>query len=83
MGRFVSKLSQQQIKHGFSLLKLMDQLDHELDLLQQQRLAAGLSSLEGKRLTRVRQSHLRKQQDCIAEMEGSGFNAWLMERQLA
>ena len=83
MGRFVSKLSQQQIKHGFSLLKLMDNLDRELDLLQQQRLAAGLSSLEGQRLTRVRQSHLRKQQDCIAEMEGSGFNAWLMERQLA
>ena len=83
MRRFASKLSKEQIKHGFSLLRLINHLDSELDLLQQQRLAAGLSSLEGKRLTRVRQSHLRKQQDCIAEMEGSGFNTWLMERQLA
>ena len=83
MRRFASKLSKEQIKHGFSLLRLINHLDRELDLLQQQRLAAGLSSLEGKRLTRVRQSHLRKQQDCIAEMEGSGFNTWLMERQLA
>ena len=83
MRRFASELSQQQIKQGYSLLRLMDHLDHELDLLQQQRLAAGLSSQEGQRLTRVRQSHLRKQQDCIAEMERSGFNSWLMERQLA
>ena len=79
----VNNLSQEQIKHGFSLLRLINHLDRELDMLQQQRLAAGLSSLEGQRLTRVRQSHLRKQQDCIAEMEGSGFNTWLMERQLA
>ena len=83
MHRFVIKLSQQQIKHGFSLLRLMDHLDRELDLLQQQRLAAGLSSLEGQRLTRVRQSHLRKQHDCIQEMDRIGFNAWLVERQLA
>ena len=83
MGGFANELSQQEIKHGYSLLRLMDHLDRELDLLHQQRLAAGLSSLEGQQLTRVRKSHLRKQQDCIQEMDRIGFNSWLMERQLA
>ena len=83
MRRFVTSLTQQQIKHGYSLIKLMEHLDREVERLNQQRLSAGLSTTEGQQLTRIKQSHLRKIQDCILELEHSGFNNWLMERQLA
>ena len=83
MRRFVTSLTQQQIKHGYSLIKLMEHLDREVERLNQQRLSAGLSTTEGQQLTRIKQSHLRKIQDCIIELEQSGFNNWLMERQLA
>ena len=83
MRRFVTSLTQQQIKHGYSLIKLMEHLDREVERLNQQRLSAGLSTTEGQQLTRIKQSHLRKIQDCIIELEQSGFNNWLMEQQLA
>ena len=83
MRQFVTSLTQQQIKHGYSLIRLMEHLDRELERLNQQRLSAGLSTTEGQQLTRIKQSHLRKIQDCILELEHSGFNNWLMERQLA
>ena len=83
MRRFVTSLTQQQIKHGYSLIKLMEHLDREVERLNQQRLSAGLSTTEGQQLTRIKQSHLRKIQDCSVELERSGFNNWLMERQLA
>ena len=83
MGRFETVLDQQQIQHGYSLLKLMDHLDHEMAVLNQQRLQEGLEEQERNRLTRVKRSHLRKIQDCIAELETSGFNQWLLERQMA
>ena len=83
MGRFETVLDQQQIQHGYSLLKLMEHLDHEMAVLNQQRLQDGLEEQERNRLTRVKRSHLRKIQDCIAELETSGFNQWLLERQMA
>jgi hypothetical protein len=83
MGRFETTLDQHQIQHGYSLLKLMEHLDHEMAVLNQQRLQEGLEEQERSRLTRVKRSHLRKIQDCIAELENSGFNQWLLERRLA
>ena len=83
MGRFRTSLTQQEIRHGYSLLKLMEHLDRELNLLNQQRISAGLSSQEGRRLGKIRFSHLRKIQDCISELDTSGFNAWLLERKMA
>lgn len=83
MGGFETSLSQQAIHQGFATLKLMDHLDRELDSLNQRRIAAGVSSQEGLRLGRIRTSHLRKIQDCIADLNASGFNNWLLERQLA
>ena len=83
MGPFETSLDQQQIQHGYSLLKLMEHLDHEMAILNQQRLREGLEEQERNRLTRVKRSHLRKIQDCISELETSGFNQWLLERRLA
>jgi len=83
MGRFCTSLTQQEIRHGYSLLKLIEHLDRELNLLNKQRISAGLSSQEGRRLGRIRFSHLRKIQDCISELDTSGFNAWLLERKMA
>ena len=83
MGRFSTSLTQQEIRHGYSLLKLMEHLDRELNLLNQQRISAGLSSQEARRLGRIRFSHLRKIQDCISELDSSGFNSWLLERKMA
>ena len=83
MERFGTTLNQQQIQHGFSLLKLMEHLDHEMAVLNEKRLEKGLEEQERNRLTHVKRSHLRKIQDCIAELETSGFNQWLMERRLA
>ena len=83
MADFSISLNQQQIRHGYSLLKLMEHLDRELNRLNQQRILAGPSSREGRRLGQIRTSHLRKIQDCITELDTSGFNAWLLERQLA
>ena len=83
MTGFSISLNQQQIRHGYSLLKLMEHLDRELNRLNQQRILAGPSSLEGRRLGQIRTSHLRKIQDCITELDASGFNTWLLERQLA
>ena len=83
MAGFSISLNQQQIRHGYSLLKLMEHLDRELNRLNQQRILAGPSTREGRRLGQIRTSHLRKIQDCITELDTSGFNAWLFERQLA
>ena len=76
-------LSSQQIKQGYSLLQLMESLDREMDLLNQRRINLGLRSEEGRRLTQVRQSHLRKIQDCVSELETIGFNDWLLQQSLA
>jgi hypothetical protein len=83
MRRFVTSLSEQQIRHGYSLLALLENLDRELDLLNQRRVAAGISTAEGRRLGSIKLSHLSKIRDCISELETSGFNAWLMERRSA
>lgn len=83
MAGFSISLNQQQIRHGYSLLKLMEHLDRELNRLNQQRILAGPSTREGRRLGQIRTSHLRKIQDCITELDASGFNTWLLERQLA
>jgi len=81
--QFHSSLSQRDIKHGYSLLKLIENLDREIDLLNQQRISAGPSSQEGLRLGEIRTSHLKKIQDCIIELNTSGFNSWLLERRMA
>jgi hypothetical protein len=83
MTGFAQALSQQQIQQGFSLLKLMEHLDREMAQLNEQRLISGLADQERERLTRIKRSHLRKIHDCIAELESSGFNQWLMERRTA
>ena len=83
MGQFSISLNQQQIKQGYALLQLIEHLDRELDVLNKQRVSAGPSSREGKRLGQIRTSHLRKLQDCITELNTSGFNTWLLERQMA
>ncbi len=83
MERFSTSLTRQEIRHGYSLLKLIEHLDRELNLLNQQRISAGLSSQEGRRLGKIRFSHLRKIQDCISELDASGFNTWLLERKMA
>ena len=83
MGQFSISLNQQQIKQGYALLQLIEHLDRELDVLNKQRISAGPSSREGKRLGQIRTSHLRKLQDCITELNTSGFNTWLLERQMA
>ena len=80
MRDFGKPISQQQITQGYSLLNLMDSLDREMDLINQQRLHVGISTAEGQRLTQIKQSHLSKIQDCVKELESSGFNAWLMEQ---
>ena len=80
---FGISLNQQQIKQGYALLQLIEHLDRELDALNEQRISAGPSSKEGKRLGQIRTSHLRKLQDCITELNSSGFNNWLLERQMA
>tara|TARA_B100000085_G_C18469125_1_gene482293 strand:- start:729 stop:980 length:252 start_codon:yes stop_codon:yes gene_type:complete len=83
MRRFIMSLSEQQIRHGYSLLALMEHLDRELDLLNQRRISAGIGTAESKRLGSIKKSHLSKIRDCIRELETSGFNAWLMERRSA
>ena len=83
MGGFGSALDQQQIRHGYSLLELMDNLDREIEHLNKQRTSETLNQDEKERLTHVKRSHLRKIQDCIHELESSGFNEWLLERKLA
>ena len=83
MRRFITSLSEQQIRHGYSLLALMEHLDREMDLLNQQRIRVGPTTQEGQRLTQIKQSHLRKLQSCISELNTSGFNDWLLHQQPA
>ena len=83
MGYFAKQLSAQEVKQGYALLNLMEHLDREMDLLNQQRLRVGTSSEEGQRLTQIKQSHLRKLQSCISELNTSGFNDWLLHQQPA
>ncbi len=83
MGHFTSELNAQEIKQGYALLSLMEHLDREMDLLNQQRIHVGASSQEGQRLTQIKQSHLRKIQNCIRELNTSGFNDWLLHQQPA
>ena len=83
MRRFITSLSELQIRHGYSLLALMEHLDREMDLLNQQRIRVGLTTQEGQRLTQIKQSHLRKLQSCISELNTSGFNDWLLHQQPA
>ena len=83
MGLFAKQLSAHQIKQGFALLDLMEHLDREMDLLNQQRIRVGLTTQEGQRLTQIKQSHLRKLQSCISELNTSGFNDWLLHQQPA
>ena len=83
MGCFGSSLDQQQIRHGYSLLELMENLDREIEHLNKQRASETVNQDERERITRVKRSHLRKIQDCIHELETSGFNQWLIERKLA
>ena len=83
MGHFTRQLNAQEIKQGYALLSLMEHLDREMDLLNQQRIHVGASSQEGQRLTQIKQSHLRKIQNCISELNTSGFNDWLLHQQPA
>ena len=83
MGYLAKQLSAQEVKQGYALLNLMEHLDREMDLLNQQRLRVGTSSEEGQRLTQIKQSHLRKIQSCISELNTSGFNDWLLHQQPA
>ena len=83
MGHFARQLSAQEIKQGYALLNLMEHLDREMDLLNQQRIRVGAASEEGQRLTQIKQSHLRKIQNCISELNTSGFNDWLLQQQPA
>ena len=83
MGHFAMQLSAQEIKHGYALLNLMEHLDREMDLLNQQRIRVGPTTPEGERLTQIKQSHLRKLQSCISELNTSGFNDWLLHQQPA
>ena len=83
MGYFARQLNPQEIKQGYALLNLMEHLDREMDLLNQQRIRVGASSEEGQRLTQIKQSHLRKLQSCISELNTSGFNDWLVHQQPA
>ena len=83
MGHFARQLNAQEIKQGYDLLNLMEHLDREMDLLNQQRIHVGPSSIEGQRLTQIKQSHLRKIQNCISELNTSGFNDWLLHQQPA
>ena len=83
MGHFARHLNAQEIKQGYDLLNLMEHLDREMDLLNQQRIHVGPSSKEGQRLTQIKQSHLRKIQNCISELNTSGFNDWLLHQQPA
>ena len=83
MGYFARQLNAQEINQGYALLNLMEHLDREMDLLNQQRLRVGTSSEEGQRLTQIKQSHLRKIQSCISELNTSGFNDWLLHQQPA
>ncbi len=83
MGYLAKQLSAQEVKQGYALLNLMEHLDREMDLLNQQRLRVGTSSEEGQRLTQIKQSHLRKIQSCISELNTSGFNEWLLHQQPA
>ena len=80
MGYFARQLSAQEIKQGYALLNLMEHLDREMDLLNQQRIQVGPTTQEGQRLTQIKQSHLRKLQSCISELNTSGFNDWLIQR---
>ncbi len=54
-----------------------------MDLLNQQRIRVGPTTEEGQRLTQIKQSHLRKLQSCISELNTSGFNDWLLHQQPA
>ena len=83
MSHFAKQLSAQEIKQGYALLNLMEHLDREMDLLNQQRIRVGPSTQEGQRLTQIKQSHLRKLQTCINELNSSGFNDWLLHQQPA
>ena len=83
MGYFARQLSTQEIKQGYALLNLMDHLDREMDLLNQQRIRVGPTTPAGQRLTQIKQSHLRKLQSCISELNASGFNDWLLHQQPA
>ena len=83
MGYLAKQLSAQEVKQGYALLNLMEHLDREMDLLNQQRLRVGTSSEEGQRLTQIKQSHMRKIQSCISELNTSGFNDWLLHQQPA
>ena len=83
MGHFARRLSAHQIKQGYALLDLMEHLDREMDLLNQQRIRVGPTTQEGQRLTQIKQSHLRKLQSCISELNTSGFNDWLLHKQPA
>ena len=83
MGHFAKRLSPQEIKHGYALLNLMERLDREMDLLNQQRIRVGPTTEEGQRLTQIKQSHLRKLQSCISELNTIGFNDWLLHQQPA
>ena len=81
MGYLTIQLSAQKIKQGYALLNLIENLDREMDLLNQQRLRVGSKTQEGQRLTQIKQSHLRKLQSCISELNTSGFNDWLLQQQ--
>ena len=83
MGHFARQLSATEIRQGYSLLNLIEYLDREINLLNQQRIRVGPTTQEGQRLTQIKQSHLRKLQSCISELNTSGFNDWLLHQQPA
>ena len=83
MVHFARQLSATEIRQGYSLLNLIEYLDREINLLNQQRIRVGPTTKEGQRLTQIKQSHLRKLQSCISELNTSGFNDWLLHQQPA
>ena len=83
MSHFARQLSATEIRQGYSLLNLIEYLDREINLLNQQRIRVGPTTQEGQRLTQIKQSHLRKLQSCISELNTSGFNDWLLHQQPA
>ena len=83
MGHFARQLSATEIRQGYSLLNLIEYLDREINLLNQQRIRVGPTTQEGQRLTQIKQSHLRKLQSCISELNTRGFNDWLLHQQPA
>ena len=59
----------------------MESLDHELEHLNQRRLDGGIKDHEKNKFTQIKQT-LTKNTRLYSELENSGFNQWLIERNM-